>query len=947
MGQVWAGTAPSGQPVAVKWLRSAGGDRAGLQRELATLARLDHPHVAAILDHGILGPDDDVPVARLGTPWLALERLDADLLARPPRSWAALRAVLLGMADGLAHAHARGVLHLDLKPANVMWAGPVPRLVDFGIADRLGSAEPGRIRGSPGFMAPEQLVGGAPDVRTDLFGVGATAWALLTGVGPYETASFAATRDAAAAGVPHPLPTWLPAPLASVLHGLVAEPARRPVFAADLAAALRALAWPEGPLPTRALPSRPPTAATVDWDRPLGDEDAATVEVAPPPSVVPPAPFPEDWRGPEPTLTPRHGAGLALLGLRAGPMVGREAERTQLWARLRQVAQTGRSAVVRIDGPPGSGVDRLIDWLAERVHETGAAWVSGPGVRVGQLEGRDRPTVWIGGSPDALRLVEAARPLPVLLVLRRDEHADRGAETLALGPLALPEVRLLVANTLTHHEELVTAVAETSLGMPGFAVELLEHWARIGALRIEQGRFDLAADAPPVPPGWAALRREAVERAIGQGEGLRWALDLVSAWPGPAPEAELAAALARVGGTAEGLARAAASGLLVADGGAWRPASPDVVAAVRASDGGEARRAAGLRAVAAASGDPATRGRAWRRLGDLERAAGELPDGPELAEVLEALGRAPHDPRWVTSQLSEAQAAFVRGDAARMAGLVASIPDPPPESSRATWLAVRSNLAALRGDSVAWHTLAQEALGAGPDDPLVHIAWSREAATRHDPAALEQILAFAAASPRTATLLRIAARAAANSGQRGRGLALLDGVEARDPGNTHTVFLRAITELVVQPPSRSLAAFAAAGDRFRDDGNVFGVLATLEWRIDILLDEDRTEDARALLQEAERVAAEFGIGRVALGQFRSELDEARPDPGAVAGLLDDLPYAENERSPRPYVVLASRVAATHPDLYDRVLDFAIAWDTRSGHPRLARWLALRAAREGR
>jgi hypothetical protein len=117
-------------------------------------------------------------------------------------------------------------------------------------------------------MAPEQLSGGVRDVRTDLFGVGATAWALLTGHGPYETTSLETTREAALAGVPHPLPRWVPRELASLLYALVAaEPGRRPAFAADVGAALAALPWPDGALPTLVVPRPPPSAATMDLAR--------------------------------------------------------------------------------------------------------------------------------------------------------------------------------------------------------------------------------------------------------------------------------------------------------------------------------------------------------------------------------------------------------------------------------------------------------------------------------------------------------------------------------------------------------------------------------------------------------------------------------------------------------------------------------------------------------
>jgi hypothetical protein len=929
----------------VKWLKAFTGDRTAFDREVAVLARLDHPHVAAILDHGVLTADDDVPVDQLGAPWLAMELLDADLASRPPRTWAELRTALAGLTEGLSHAHARGVLHLDLKPPNVMWAGPVPRLVDFGIAERLGAGDAKRVRGSPGYMAPEQLSGRARDVRTDVFGVGATAWALLTGHGPYETSSLETTREAALAGVPHPLPRWVPRELASLLYALVAlEPGRRPAFAADVSAALAALSWPDGALPTLVLPQPPPSAATVDWlDDSEGAAEVGRVEDAPPSASTPPAPMPDDWRGPEPTLTPRHGAGLALLGLRAGPMVGREEERTRLWSLLGEVAHTGCSRVVRVDGPPGSGVDRLVAWLTERAHETGAAYVSGPETRVGELEGRDRPTVWLGGSPTHLRLAEASRPVPALLVLRRREHAELAVDTITLGPMALRELWLLVANTLSHHVELVEAVASSWLGLPGFAVELLEHWARSGALRLEQGRFELAVSSPPVPPGWAELRREVVTQAVAGGEGVRRALELVAAWPGPAPAPELAAALAGWGVGGEALARAAATGLVSQDRGAWRPVSPDVVAALWRLVGAEERRGEALRAIATTAADANVRGRAWRARGDLERAAAELT-GTELADVLEALGVGPDDPRRVLGRVMEAGAVFGLGDAERMEAILRTIPDPAPREVRGAVLGAFADLAAMRGDDVRWATFARRALSEAPSDIRAQVAWGRWAIEQGDEANVDRLLGFAAG--RTGSqrwvLLRLAARAALQCGRRSTAASLLEEVEQGDPGNEHTASFRALAGLGIRPPEESLAELAGVARQFRDAGNVFGVLLMSECRLEVLLDQGRREEAWVLL--AERIAAAFGIGRPSLPLFRQELDDSVPDAAAIRHHLRDTAVGARQLGPRVLVVLALRT----PDaaLHREALDLAVAWDERDGHPRAARWRALRAGLTG-
>src|SRR5688572_10347469 len=113
MGEVWSAVrAEDRAPVAVKVLTGEGAGRPSLRtaigHEVAALARLDHPNVAVVHDHGVVRPDDaDGSGGALvaGTPYLVMERLDADLAARPPRTWTELRVVLLGILDGLAHAH--------------------------------------------------------------------------------------------------------------------------------------------------------------------------------------------------------------------------------------------------------------------------------------------------------------------------------------------------------------------------------------------------------------------------------------------------------------------------------------------------------------------------------------------------------------------------------------------------------------------------------------------------------------------------------------------------------------------------------------------------------------------------------------------------------------------------------------------------------------------------
>ncbi|HKB05130.1 MAG TPA: serine/threonine-protein kinase [Gemmataceae bacterium] len=168
--------------VAVKLLLRPGeADRERFRAEAEAMARLNHPHVARILE-----------VARgVGVPFLSMEwypggalngRL-TEFMHDPDRA-----AELVGqVARAVHHAHQRGILHRDLKPANVLLddAGR-PYVADFGLAVLLGTGEPAvRVgAGTPAYMAPEQLTGDVT-VATDVHGLGALFYALLTGRPPF------------------------------------------------------------------------------------------------------------------------------------------------------------------------------------------------------------------------------------------------------------------------------------------------------------------------------------------------------------------------------------------------------------------------------------------------------------------------------------------------------------------------------------------------------------------------------------------------------------------------------------------------------------------------------------------------------------------------------------------------------------------------------------------
>ncbi|MDB5416317.1 MAG: serine/threonine protein kinase [Rubritepida sp.] len=176
--------------VALKLIRRGPGgiDPFRIAAEARAAARLIHPHIVAIHDAGD-GPD---------FAWIAMDLVIGEplsaLLARETRMAEADAARLaLQLLDALGHAHGRGVVHRDVKPANILLAmddgdGPGDlRLGDFGVA-QLGAGhadEEGAVFGTPAWMAPEQVRGEPLDHRADLWAAGVVLYECLTGRRPF------------------------------------------------------------------------------------------------------------------------------------------------------------------------------------------------------------------------------------------------------------------------------------------------------------------------------------------------------------------------------------------------------------------------------------------------------------------------------------------------------------------------------------------------------------------------------------------------------------------------------------------------------------------------------------------------------------------------------------------------------------------------------------------
>lgn len=583
MARVWQGVhRRSGVPVAVKVvtaeLAREMAFRVRFAHEVRAVARLDHPAVVRVFDHGAVSTAAAAASGGQlweGAPYLAMEWIEGGEVSSGVASWAGLRATLGVLLDGLAHAHARGVIHRDIKDDNVLRAARGPVLTDFGLAVDPAQAAGGKPAGTPGYMAPEQAknewrrFGPA----TDLYSLGCLAWRLWCGAVPYgeREGSLALMMARMLSPLPPVTPRFeAPAGFAGWLGRMLAvEPEDRFAFAADAAAALGAL---DG----------------------SGGSVRAVAEGAPRLS----------------------GVGRALFGHRVAAPVGREGARARLSEALDAVVGGAGMRVVVVEGASGQGKTHLASWLAERAHVTGAArglwarhqqpagaddglgamWaralgcadgdraavveavgrlgrsgdaaaaaelcalavggeaeVDGVRVRLGGPADWDgalvaalralaveRPVLvvvddvqWGAGSRRALRAALAHGPeLPVLWVLTvRTDAVERGGrveaelealagradvERVRLGPLDAGAHRRLVQAMLPLDEATTEALCVRTAGNPLFAVELVRYWIGAGLLVDGAGGYRLAAEGGEAfPRGLQAMWTARLAQALG------------------------------------------------------------------------------------------------------------------------------------------------------------------------------------------------------------------------------------------------------------------------------------------------------------------------------------------------------------------------------------------------------------------------------------------------
>lgn len=228
--------------VAIKLLTAGRVDPESLatfRREASTLAQLEHPHIVPLYDYG----------EHAGSPYLVVRFLSggtvADRLKSGPIDLQTCVRWIAAVADALDAAHRRGITHRDVKPSNLLLdeAGNV-YLGDFGIAATTVDLAAASHSGSAAYASPEQARGGAPDARSDVYSLAATAFEMVTGKKPYEaeTALGMMVRHMhdpvpSARAIAPALPGGLDAAIAS---GMAKDPKDRPASAGAFARSLLA-----------------------------------------------------------------------------------------------------------------------------------------------------------------------------------------------------------------------------------------------------------------------------------------------------------------------------------------------------------------------------------------------------------------------------------------------------------------------------------------------------------------------------------------------------------------------------------------------------------------------------------------------------------------------------------------------------------------------------------
>ena len=233
--------------------------------EARIAANIQHPHVVQLYD--ATRSQDDVFLVMEYVDGVSLRQLlNGAVEAGSPLSTGEAASIGLTLADTLAFVHEAKdpdgtplhIVHRDLNPANVLisWTGAI-KLIDFGIArgdSRVYETATGMVKGTAGYMAPEQLRDGVPDARTDVFAMGVVLYEMFTGAHPFATRNLFDLYDVIVQGrfaPPHALRPDLPARAAHlIMECLQGNPMSRPQSMHEVAAALHQIVADAGYVPT-------------------------------------------------------------------------------------------------------------------------------------------------------------------------------------------------------------------------------------------------------------------------------------------------------------------------------------------------------------------------------------------------------------------------------------------------------------------------------------------------------------------------------------------------------------------------------------------------------------------------------------------------------------------------------------------------------------------------
>src|SRR5262245_13202754 len=190
MGTVYKATNPQQKDVAVKVLSPAlAADPTYLERffrEIRIMSSIDHPNVVRVLDAG-----EEEKNYYLVMEYIEGEPL-SDIIRKDKRMRFQKAALIIReVAKGLAAGHAKGIVHRDVKPQNILVTrNGQPKLIDFGLAreasNTQGLTQEGLMMGTPEYMSPEQAEGLKVDARTDIYSLGVTFYQLLSGKLPFS-----------------------------------------------------------------------------------------------------------------------------------------------------------------------------------------------------------------------------------------------------------------------------------------------------------------------------------------------------------------------------------------------------------------------------------------------------------------------------------------------------------------------------------------------------------------------------------------------------------------------------------------------------------------------------------------------------------------------------------------------------------------------------------------